>query len=48
LEEQARARPDADGRTQQLSFIQLGPEVPDDPELKARVERLQPPGSVPH
>ncbi|HZH13398.1 MAG TPA: 5'-nucleotidase [Archangium sp.] len=48
LEEQARARPDADGRTQQLSFIPLGPEVPDEPELKARVERIAPPGSVSH
>ncbi len=48
LEEQARVSPDASGRTQLLSFIQLGPDVPDDPELKARVERLAPPGSAPH
>lgn len=48
LEEQARARPEAEGRTHLLSFIQLGPDVPDDPELKARVERLVPPGAAPH
>ncbi|MFY0568438.1 5'-nucleotidase [Archangium lansingense] len=48
MAEQARERPEAGSRTQLLSFIALGPEVADDPELKARVERIEPPGSVSH
>jgi 2',3'-cyclic-nucleotide 2'-phosphodiesterase (5'-nucleotidase family) len=32
-------------RTQRLSYLQLGSEVEEDAELKARVERLEPPGS---
>ncbi|WP_369864081.1 5'-nucleotidase [Archangium sp. Cb G35] len=48
LEEQARERPVTEGRTQLLSFIQLGPDVPDDPELKARVDRLVAQGSPSH
>jgi 2',3'-cyclic-nucleotide 2'-phosphodiesterase (5'-nucleotidase family) len=48
LEEQARERSDAASRTHLLSFIQLGPDVADDPELKKRVEQLEPPGSAPH
>jgi 2',3'-cyclic-nucleotide 2'-phosphodiesterase (5'-nucleotidase family) len=35
-------------RTQRLSYIQLGPEVSDDPELRKRVERIEPPGSASH
>jgi 2',3'-cyclic-nucleotide 2'-phosphodiesterase (5'-nucleotidase family) len=35
-------------RTLRLSYIQLGGEVPDDPELKQRVERIEPPGSASH
>ncbi len=36
------------GRTLHLSYLQLGPEVKDDPELKQRVERIEPPGSASH
>ncbi len=35
-------------RTHRLSYIQLGPDVADDPELKKRVERIEPPGSASH
>jgi 2',3'-cyclic-nucleotide 2'-phosphodiesterase (5'-nucleotidase family) len=35
-------------RTHRLSYIELGSEVPDEPELKKRVEQLEPPGSVSH
>jgi 2',3'-cyclic-nucleotide 2'-phosphodiesterase (5'-nucleotidase family) len=36
------------GRTLHLSYLQLGPEVKDDPALKQRVERIEPPGSASH
>jgi 2',3'-cyclic-nucleotide 2'-phosphodiesterase (5'-nucleotidase family) len=36
------------GRTLHLSYLQLGPEVKDDAELKQRVERIEPPGSASH
>jgi 2',3'-cyclic-nucleotide 2'-phosphodiesterase (5'-nucleotidase family) len=45
---QAEARPEAAARTLLLSFVQLGPDVADDPELQKRVEQVEPPGSVPH
>ncbi|WP_324959221.1 5'-nucleotidase [Archangium sp.] len=48
LADHARERPDAATRTQLLSFILLGPDVADDPELKKRVEQIEPPGSAPH
>ena len=32
-------------RTQRLSFVQLGPEVAEDAELKQRAERIAPPGA---
>ncbi len=35
-------------RTHRLSYLQLGGEVADDPELKKRVERIEPPGSASH
>ncbi|HEX8434317.1 5'-nucleotidase [Archangium sp.] len=35
-------------RTHRLSYIQLGSDVADDPELKKRVERIEPPGSASH
>jgi 2',3'-cyclic-nucleotide 2'-phosphodiesterase (5'-nucleotidase family) len=35
-------------RTHRLSYIQLGGDVADDPELKKRVERIEPPGSASH
>ncbi|MGZ3461224.1 MAG: 5'-nucleotidase, partial [Archangium sp.] len=33
-------------RTQRLSYIQLGSNLADDPEVKQRVERIEPPGSA--
>ncbi len=36
------------GRTFSLEWMTLGPEVADDPGLKARVDRLEPPGSASH
>jgi 2',3'-cyclic-nucleotide 2'-phosphodiesterase (5'-nucleotidase family) len=35
-------------RTHRLSYIQLGSDVADDPEVKKRVERIEPPGSASH
>ncbi len=35
-------------RTHRLSYLQLGSDVADDPELKKRVERIEPPGSASH
>jgi 2',3'-cyclic-nucleotide 2'-phosphodiesterase (5'-nucleotidase family) len=33
-------------RTQRLTYLPLGAEVEEDPEMKKRVERIEPPGSV--
>jgi len=38
----------APGRSHRLSYVSLGPEVADDPEVKKRVERIEPPGSASH
>nr|WP_095983054.1 5'-nucleotidase [Melittangium boletus] len=35
-------------RTLRFSYVALGSDVPDDPELKQRVERIEPPGSASH
>jgi 2',3'-cyclic-nucleotide 2'-phosphodiesterase (5'-nucleotidase family) len=35
-------------RTFRFSYLQLGSDVVDDPELKRRVERIEPPGSASH
>jgi len=48
LKTKVQAGTGAGGRTLHLSYLQLGPEVKDDPELKARVERIEPPGSASH
>ncbi|QSQ27997.1 5'-nucleotidase [Pyxidicoccus parkwayensis] len=36
------------GRTHLLSYIQLGNDVPADPDVQKRVERVEPPGSAAH
>jgi 2',3'-cyclic-nucleotide 2'-phosphodiesterase (5'-nucleotidase family) len=38
----------ANERTLLYSYVSLSRDVPDDPELKARVERIEPPGSASH
>ncbi len=48
LKAKVEAGTGAGGRTLHLSYLQLGPEVKDDPELKQRVERIEPPGSASH
>jgi 2',3'-cyclic-nucleotide 2'-phosphodiesterase (5'-nucleotidase family) len=35
-------------RTHLLSYIQLGPDVPGDPDVQRLVERIEPPGSAAH
>jgi hypothetical protein len=47
LARQAEAGPGASARTQELSFLLLGPDVADDPGLKQRVEQIAPPGAAP-
>ncbi|WP_239576251.1 5'-nucleotidase [Archangium primigenium] len=47
LEAQARPPETAPARTQLLSFLPLGPEVPEDPELTQRVAPLLPPSARP-
>ncbi|MCP3136731.1 bifunctional UDP-sugar hydrolase/5'-nucleotidase [Pyxidicoccus xibeiensis] len=46
LESEAEVKPAAGGRSHQLSYITLGEAVADDPALKQRVEKLEPPGSA--
>ncbi len=48
LKKKVEAGTGAGGRTLHLSYLSLGPEVKDDPELKQRVERIEPPGSASH
>lgn len=45
---QTGGRTEGLGRSHRLSYTSLGPEVGDDPELKKRVERIEPPGSASH
>jgi 2',3'-cyclic-nucleotide 2'-phosphodiesterase (5'-nucleotidase family) len=40
--------PGKGGRTLKLDWINLGPERPDDPALRAEVEKIEPPGSPQH
>lgn len=44
----ARASAPKRGRTLRLEWLALGPEIKDDPALKALVERIEPPGSAAH
>jgi 2',3'-cyclic-nucleotide 2'-phosphodiesterase (5'-nucleotidase family) len=48
LEAQAQVVAPQGGRAHHLSYLHLGNEVKDDPALKQRVEKLEPPGSAPH
>ena len=47
LEAEVEVKPPAGGRAHQLSYFTLGLAVADDPALKARVEKLEPPGTAP-
>jgi 2',3'-cyclic-nucleotide 2'-phosphodiesterase (5'-nucleotidase family) len=46
LEAEVEVKPPAGGRAHQLSYVTLGLAVADDPALKARVEKLEPPGTA--
>lgn len=48
LEAEAQVVAPKGGRAHQLSYLHLGSEVRDDPALRQRVEKLEPPGSAAH